>query len=60
MDNTEEMTAKVKEALRKKSILHRRLVNAYPDLQTILKKKKEEIRQKTEAIKEDIKNKTKR
>ena len=60
MDNTEEMTAKVKEALRKKSILHRRLVNAYPDLQTILKMKKEEIRQKTEAIKEDIKNKTKR
>ena len=54
------MTAKVKEALRKKSILHRRLVNAYPDLQTILKKKKEEIRQKTKAIKEDIKNKTKR
>lgn len=60
MDNTEEMTAKVKEALLSKSVLHRRLVHAYPNLQSTLKKKKEEIRQKTEAVKEDIKKKTKK
>lgn len=60
MDNTEEMTAKVKEILLSKSVLNRRLINAYPNLQAILKKKKEEIKRKTEAVKEDIKNKTKR
>lgn len=57
MDNTEEITAKVKEILRNKSILNRRLINAYPNLQTILKKKKEEIKRKTKEIKEEIKNK---
>ena len=57
MDNTEEMTAKVKQILLEKSILHRRLIHAYPNLQATLKKKKEEIRQKTEAVKEDIKRK---
>lgn len=60
MDNTEEMTAKVKEVLLGKSVLHRRLIHAYPNLQATLKKKKEEIRQKTEAVKEDIKKKTKK
>lgn len=60
MDNTEEMTAKVKEVLLGKSVLHRRLIHAYPNLQATLKKKKEEIRKKTEAVKEDIKKKTKR
>lgn len=58
MDNTEEMTAKVKEVLLGKSVLHRRLINAYPNLQATWKKKKEEIKQRTEAIKEDIKKKT--
>lgn len=60
MDNTEEMTAKVKEVLLGKSVLHRRLIHAYPNLQATLKKKKEEIRKKTEAVKEDIKKKTKK
>lgn len=60
MDNTEEMTAKVKEVLLGKSVLHRRLIHAYPNLQATLKKKKEEIRQKTEAVKEDIKKKAKK
>ena len=61
MDNTEEITAKVKEILLgSKSILNRRLIHAYPDLQAILKKKKEEIKQKTEEIKEEIKRKTQR
>lgn len=60
MDNTEEMTARVKEILLSKSILNRRLIHAYPNLQATLKKKKEEIKRKTEAIKEDIKKKTER
>lgn len=59
MDNTEEITAKVKEILRNKSALNRRLINAYPNLQTILKKKKEEIKRKTDEIKEEIKSKKK-
>lgn len=59
-DNTEEITAKVKEVLRQKSILNRRLINAYPNLQARIKQKKEEIRERTEAVKEEIKNKTKK
>lgn len=59
MDNTEEITAKVKEILRNKSVLNRRLINAYPNLQTVLKKKKEEIKRKTDEIKEEIKSKKK-
>ena len=45
LDNTEEITKKVKEILENKSVLHRRLVNAYPKLQAVkfkLKEKKEE------------------
>lgn len=57
MDNTEEMTAKVKEILLGKSILNRRLIHAYPNLQATLKKRKEEIKRKTEAVKEEIKSK---
>ena len=59
LDNTEEITAKVKEILRNKSVLNRRLINAYPNLQTVLKKKKEEIKRKTDEIKEEIKSKKK-
>lgn len=59
MDNTEEITAKVKEILRNKSILNRRLMNAYPNLQAILKRKKDEIKKRTEAVKEDLKSKKK-
>jgi len=58
MDNTEEMTAKVKEILLGKSILNRRLIHAYPNLQATLKNRKEEIKRKTEAVKEEIKKKT--
>ena len=58
MDNTVEMTAKVKEILLGKSILNRRLIHAYPNLQATLKKRKEEIKRKTEAVKEEIKKKT--
>ena len=35
MDNTEEITKKVREILQKKSALHRRLINAYPGLKNI-------------------------
>ena len=50
LDNTEEMTSKVKEILNNKSALHRRLVNAYPTLVAI----KTKITKKTEEIKRNI------
>lgn len=50
-DSTEEITQKVKEILFTKSKLHRRLMNAYPNLKDIqIKLKKKEIK---EAKKED-------
>lgn len=66
-DNTEEFSMRVKQILKQKSILHRRLVNAYPKLEAIkikINQKKAEIKkeveeQRKELIKkaEDIKNK---
>lgn len=56
-DNTEEITEKVKAILREKSVLNRRLINAYPDLQAKIKQKKQQIKNKTEAVKQEIKNK---
>ena len=56
-DNTEEISQKVKEFLKDKSILNRRLVNAFPKLTAILKEKSEIIKQKTNEMKEDIANK---
>ena len=63
-DNTEEITRRVKEILQKKSMLHRRLVNAYPKLQAVkikikdqtekIKKQKEEIEIKVEDKKREI------
>lgn len=44
-DNTEEITEKVKQVLRQKSWLHRRLINAYPNLKDI-KVKIREVRNK--------------
>ena len=47
LDNTEEITNKVKEALLNKSGLYRRLLEAYPKVQSIkvkIKEKKEEIK----------------
>lgn len=61
LDNTEEITNKVKEVLQSKSILHRRLVNAYPKLQAVkfkIKEKKEEIKQKEEQLKQSIDEKS--
>ena len=50
LDNTEEMTIKVKEILENKSVLHRRLVKAYPTLMAI----KSKIDKKTKEIKQNI------
>lgn len=57
MDNTEEITAKVKEILLGKSILDRRLINAFPELQAKIKEKKEELKKKTQEVKEEVKQK---
>lgn len=63
LDNTEEITKKIKEVLTQKSALHRRLLKAYPKLEAVklkIKEKKEEIKQQVEEqtreIKKQIKN----
>lgn len=50
LDNTEEITLKVKEILQNKSVLHRRLVNAFPKLQAV----KIKIKEKTREIKDQV------
>lgn len=50
LDNTEEITLKVKEILQNKSILHRRLVKAFPKLQAV----KIKIKEKTREIKDQV------
>ena len=60
LDNTEEITKKVKEILQSKSILHRRLLNAYPNFEAVkikIKQKKEEIKREMDNHKQMIKNK---
>ena len=60
MDNTEEITKKVREILQKKSALHRRLLNAYPKIQAVkvkIKEKTRKIKEQIEEQKEDIKDK---
>lgn len=62
LDNTEEITKKVKEILLSKSVLHRRLIHAYPKLETIkekIKKRTEQLKENTEKIKENIEQKFK-
>ena len=57
LDNTEEITKKVKEILLSKSILHSRLIHAYPTLESIKAKIKEntkKIKENTEKIKDNI------
>lgn len=56
-DNTDEVSEKVREILRSKSFLNRRLINAFPDFTTILKKKGEELKRKTAEVKEGLTNK---
>ncbi len=60
MDNTEEITRKVKEILQKKSVLHRRLINAYPKIQAVkikIKEKTRKIKEQIQEQKDDIKDK---
>ena len=56
-DNTEEISQKVREFLSGKSILNRRLINAFPKLTAILKEQGERLKQKTNEVREEITNK---
>lgn len=65
LDNTEEITKKVKEILLGKSALYRRLLKAYPNIQSIkikVKEKTEEfknqVNEQTNVIKENVKKQT--
>jgi len=63
LDNTEEITKKVKEVLSNKSILHRRLLHAYPKLEAVkikIKEKNREIKAQVEQQKQRIENKAKK
>lgn len=53
-DNTQEISQKIKEFLKNKSLLSRRLVDAFPELTAIIKERSEKIKQKTEEIKEEF------
>ena len=58
LDNTEEITKKVREILSGKSLLHRRLLNAYPKIQLMkirIKEKQEEIKRQVMEQKNEIK-----
>lgn len=60
LDNTEEITKRVREILQQKSILHRRLINAYPKLQAVkikIKEKTEELKQYTEEMQNNLQEK---
>lgn len=56
-DSTDAITKKVREILRSKSFLNRRLIDAFPDFTTILKEKGKEIKRKTAEVKEELTNK---
>lgn len=55
-DSTEIISEKVREILRNKSFLNRRLIEAFPDFTTILKEKGEELKRKTAEVKEELTN----
>ena len=66
LDNTEEITKKVKEVLKSKSIFHRRLLYAYPNFEAVkikIKETKEQIEKKvkkeTAEISKKVENTTK-
>ena len=56
-DSTYEISEKVKEVLRNRSFLTRRLIDAFPDFTTILKEKGKEIKKKTAEVKEEFASK---
>ena len=55
LDNTEEITKKIREVLKQKSPLHRRLANAYPKFEAV----KIKIKEKTEEIKKQVEEQSK-
>lgn len=55
-DNTEEISEKVRQMMRQRSILHRRFINAFPGLEAKKKEIKRKIEQKKLEIKESVKN----
>lgn len=60
LDNTEEITKKIREVLKQKSPLHKRLANAYPSLEAVrqkIKEKTEEIKEQLEEQKQEVKEK---
>ena len=63
LDNTEEITSKVKEILIEKSALYRRFLNAYPNIQSIkikIKQKKEDIKRQVTEQKNEFKENVKK
>lgn len=63
LDNTEEITEKIKEILTNKSLLHRRLINAYPKLEAVkikIKEKKDKIKSQVEEAQKQIEDKFKK
>ena len=54
-DNTEEITERVKEVLKNKSLLHRRLVNAYPNVKNLKVKISKRRKERLDKIKDIIK-----
>ena len=59
-DNTEEITKKVKEILAQKSWGYKRLINAFPSLETIkirIKEKKDEVKENVNEFKDNINEK---
>ena len=55
LDNTEEITKKIREVLKQKSPLHKRLANAYPKFETV----KIKIKEKTKEIKKQVEEQSK-
>ena len=56
-DNTEEITKKIKDLLQSKSLLHRRLLDAFPKLEAVkvkIKEKKDEIKEQVKEQKKEI------
>ena len=57
LDNTEEITKKVREVLQAKSFLHRRLLDAYPNFEAVkvkIKEKKQAIENRVEKERREI------
>ena len=55
-DNTEEISEKIREILKKKSILSRRLVNAFPNVKAILPDIKAKYEEQKRKLKEKLNN----